>query len=90
MGIVPAIQKGKKTRAAYAAKSEQSALHDAAWEVLMQAVPKKSEDSDLTYIPVESSTLSMKKGDLMVMYDLLPEIAVKAYGMIRGDHNGPH
>jgi hypothetical protein len=49
------------------------------------SAPRKSMDSDLSYIPITPETLSMKKGDLMAAYDLLPELAVKAYDLIHQD-----
>ncbi len=52
----------------------------------MDHAPKKYKNNDVTYIPITSRTLSMKNGDLMVMYKLLPEIAVKAYDLIHSEH----
>ncbi len=82
-GIYEAVRNGKRHRRKFQAMSQKEALEEAAWEVLLQHAPKKSEDSDLSYIPVNKKTLAMKNGDLMIMYDLLPEIAVKAYDLIR-------
>ena len=64
---------------------EEEALRDAAWEVFLMSAPRKSMDSDLSYIPITPETLSMKKGNLMAAYDLLPELAVKAYDLIHQD-----
>ncbi|MDO4617084.1 MAG: hypothetical protein Q4B03_06465 [Lachnospiraceae bacterium] len=83
LGIYEAIRNARRHRLEYQAMSDQDALQEAAWEVLLANAPKKSEDSDLSYIPVDKRTLAMKKGDLMNVYDLLPEIAVKAYDLIR-------
>ena len=41
--------------------------------------PKKEDMNDLTYIPVNEKTRSRKNGDLMILYNLLPEIAVQAW-----------
>ena len=46
------------------------------------ALPKKDGDNDLTYIPITEKTLAMKNGDLMIMYDLLPEIAKEAWNIL--------
>jgi len=35
--------------------------------------------NDLTYIPVNGKSLKRKNGDLMILYGLLPEIAVEAW-----------
>ena len=59
------------------------AEEEAAWEAFSNALPKKDEDNDLTYIPINKKTLAMKNGDLMIMYNLLPEIAKKAWSEIR-------
>ena len=36
----------------------------------------------LTYIPISEKTLRRKNGDLMILYHLLPEIAVEAWNRI--------
>ena len=41
--------------------------------------PKKEDVNDLTYIPVNGKSLKRKNGDLMILYGLLPEIAVEAW-----------
>lgn len=82
-GIYEAIRNGRKHRLEFQAMAKKEALEEAAWELLLSNAPKKSEDSDLTYIPVNKKTLSMKNGDLMIAFDLLPEIALKAYDLIR-------
>ncbi|MCR5289482.1 MAG: hypothetical protein K6E51_05775 [Treponema sp.] len=61
------------------------ALEKAAWLCVLKAVPKKYEDNDLSYIPINKKTLALKKGDLMVLYNLLPQIAVQAYDMMHAD-----
>lgn len=82
-GIYEAVRNGRKHRLDFQAMTKEEALEEAAWELLLANAPKKSEDSDLSYIPVNKKTLSMKNGDLMIAYDLLPEIALKAYDLIR-------
>lgn len=83
LGGFSTVQSLKKQQKAYAALPREDALAQSAWEVLLDSAPKKAEDSDLTYIPIDEKTLAMKNGDLMIAYRLLPEIAVKAYGLIR-------
>ena len=58
------------------------ALEEAAWECFLEAAPKKNDINDITYIPVNDQTLARKNGDLMILYDLLPEIALQVYDRI--------
>jgi len=62
----------------------ETALYRCAWECLLDGAPQKYDVNDLTYIPVDEETLGRKNGDLMILYDLLPEIAVEAYKRIHG------
>lgn len=84
LGIYENVRNAKRHRREFTAMSSDDAMEAAAWEVLLTHAPKKSEDSDLSYIPINKKTFKMKNGDLMNMYDLLPEIAIKAYDMIHG------
>ena len=84
LGVYSSVKSARALRAEYAALPEEEALERAAWECLLEAAPKKHSDSDLTYIPVNEKTLAMKNGDLMVLYDLLPGIAIKAHRLIHG------
>ena len=61
------------------------ALEEAAWDVYLAEAPKKEGQNDLTYIPVNEKTLARKNGDLMILYRLLPEIAVEAWKRIHGE-----
>jgi hypothetical protein len=51
---------------------------------MLEGAPKKDDINDITYIPVDEKTLARKNGDLMVLYDLVPEIAVEAHKRIHG------
>lgn len=75
---------GKKKRALLALDREE-ALRQCAWECLLEKAPKKNDINDITYIPVDEKTLSRKNGDLMILYNLLPDIAVQAYKRIHGE-----
>ena len=68
--------------------SPSQARAEAAFSLLKENAPKKDGDSSLTYIPVNGRTLQMKNGDLMIMYKLLPEIAVEAWKRIHQEHAG--
>ena len=64
------------------ALSVEKALYRCAWECLTDAAPKKNDVNDITYIPVDEETLARKNGDLMILFDLLPEIAIEAHKRI--------
>jgi len=81
MGNFSTFQKGKRE---FASLPEDKALYRAAWECVKDAAPKKHDENDVTYIPVDEETLRRKNGDLMILFDLLPEIAVQAYNRIHG------
>lgn len=66
------------------ALTEEDALYRCAWECLIETAPKKNDINDITYIPVDKQTLARKNGDLMILYDLLPEIAIQAHKRIHG------
>lgn len=85
LGLAGGLKSSSQRRKEYAALSDEAALDRAAWECLIDSAPKKDGENDLTYIPVNERTLAMKNGDLMIEYELLPEIAVKAYGLLHGE-----
>lgn len=58
------------------------ALYCCAWECMTDRAPKKHDVNDITYIPVDEETLARKNGDLMILYDLVPEIAIEAHKRI--------
>ena len=66
------------------ALGREEGLRHCAWECLIDAAPNKQDVNDITYIPVDEKTLQRKNGDLMILYDLLPEIAVQAHKRIHG------
>ena len=82
LGIVQTVADARKRKQELQGMSEEEAAWSAAWECVTESAPKKEGDNDLTYIPINKKTLERKNGDLMILYDLLPEIAVKAHGMI--------
>ena len=79
LGIVDALKKAKEKNSSLRALPETEALEEAAWDVFIAEAPKKEDVNDLTYIPVNEKTRSRKNGDLMILYNLLPEIAVQAW-----------
>ena len=79
LGIWDAVKKAKEKDRALRALPEAEALEEAAWDVFLSESPKKEDQNDLTYIPIDDKTLRRKNGDLMILYHLLPEIAVEAW-----------
>ena len=62
--------------------SDEEAMEQCAWEAMVDGAPKKNDINDITYIPVNEKTLARKNGDLMILYELLPEIAIEAHKRI--------
>ena len=79
LGIYDVLKKAKEKSASLRTLPETEALEKAAWDVFTAEMPKKEDVNDLTYIPVNEKTRSRKNGDLMILYHLLPEIAVEAW-----------
>ena len=86
LGMYDALRNAKEKAASLAALPESEALEEAVWDVFAAEAPKKEDQNDLTYIPVNEKTLARKNGDLMILYKLLPEIAVEAWKRLhKGD-----
>lgn len=84
VGIGSQARNGAAMRREYAALSPEEALARAAWDLLLATAPNKDGENDLTYIPVDERTMAMKNGDLMIVYDLLPAVAKKAWDILHG------
>ena len=82
LGITDAVKGAKEKEKSLRAMPEDEALAEAAWDVFVAASPKKEDVNDLTYIPVNEKTLKRKNGDLMILYKLLPDIAVQAWNRL--------
>ena len=86
LGIYDALKKAKEKAASLRSLPEAEALQETAWDVFIAEAPKKEDVNDLTYIPVNEKTRARKNGDLMILYKLLPEIAVEAWNRLhKGD-----
>lgn len=81
-GLVSTIRDSRKRRTELASMKSEEALLSAARALVLSSAPKKMGDENLSYIPAEKDLLPPKKGDLMVLYDLLPEIALEAWKQI--------
>ena len=82
LGIVDAAKKAREKERELRALPESEALKEAAWDVFVSEAPKREDVNDLTYIPIDEKTLKRKNGDLMILYSLLPEIAVQAWNRL--------
>lgn len=83
LGLQGTISTANKRKSAFLLLSQAQGLERAAWECMLASAPKKNGDNDITYVPVDKKTKAMKNGDLMVEYQLLPQIALQAYDLIR-------
>ena len=82
MGCYSRLRTITSKRKEYSALSNEDAILEAAWDLFSASLPKKDGDNDLTYIPITDKTLALKNGDLMIVHDLLPEIAKEAWNII--------
>ena len=78
------MQAVTRARRELLAMPREEGLRHCAWQCLLDGAPKKQDVNDLTYIPVDEKTLARKNGDLMILYDLVPAIAVEAHRRIHG------
>jgi hypothetical protein len=84
MGTYSRIRNTRDKHREYSSLSDGEAAYEAAWEAFSEALPAKDGDNDMSYIPINDRTLAMKNGDLMIAYDLLPDIARKAWKILHG------
>ena len=82
------IQNTTKAKRELLALDREEALYQCAWQCMVDCAPKKNDVNDITYIPVDEKTLRRKNGDLMILYDLVPAIAVEAHKRIHADAEG--
>ena len=83
LGIYENVKTGREKKAELTSLSPEKALEKAAWSAALACLPKKEpSDVDLTYIPVTEETLARKNGDLMILYHLVPAIALEAHKKI--------
>ena len=61
----------------------EQALEISAWQYALMKAPKKFNDNDLTYIPINDATLKLTAKELAEKYNLLPAISEKAFNIIR-------
>ena len=88
LGLIQTLSDARERSRDLGTMTPEQARLEGALSLIRDYAPKKSGEEDLTYIPVTGKTLQMKNGDLMVMYNLLPEIAVEAWKRIRQNRTG--
>ena len=76
-----AVQSLRRERSDAQGRTETENLERANWDLLVSCLPKKAQDSDLTYLPVTEAFLEKTVQELALEYDLLPAIAQKARTM---------
>ncbi|MBQ9562506.1 MAG: hypothetical protein IJU99_03550 [Lachnospiraceae bacterium] len=77
-----------KRKAEFDSYRETEALEKAGWDLLCDRLPKKAGENNITYIPINPQTMRRKNGDLMILYNLLPENAVEIHRILHRDFTG--
>ena len=77
--MISGLQAATARKRQLEAMGRADALAQCAWECMIDGAPQKNDVNDITYIPVDEKTLARKNGDLMILYDLVPAIAVEAH-----------
>lgn len=83
------LQAATRAQRELLALDREEGLYNCAWECMIDGAPKKNDINDITYIPVDEKTLARKNGDLMILYDLVPQIAIQAHKRIHGIEEEP-
>lgn len=86
--LVGTYRSASKKMAEFASYKQEEALDRAAWDLLEEKLPKKAGENNITYIPINPQTMKRKNGDLMVLYNLLPENAVEIHKQLHRDFTG--
>lgn len=80
-GIFGRVREIFSHRKILAGLRENEARKYSAWQCVINNAPKKYNDNDITYIPVDDA-MSLSPEELAVKYGLLPAISRKAYEVI--------
>ena len=81
-GMVSETGRLLKERTRVRAMDLNTALRDSAWRRFLRDAPKKHEDNDITYIPIDGETLGLTPKGLELKYNLLPAISRQAFEVI--------
>lgn len=78
VGLVSTIRSAWRLQRAWSTKPPEVALEDAAWDYALEILPRKKDDADITYLPINQETRAMDHAELSRRFDLLPPIAKEA------------
>ncbi len=87
IGIVVKTRDLRSRKKTFEGYSKEKALQQAAWNVLIESLPKKNGDQDITYVPVSGDTKKMNLKELALAYDLIPAIAKQVKAEIAGSQH---
>ncbi len=73
--IYAAVKEYREQKKSFEGLNGDEALKQAAWMQLIDTLPRKNEDQDITYVPVNGASKGMSIKQLSENYDLLPAIA---------------
>lgn len=82
VGFYSHLKKFFSNKKYYTSLEKEEALLKAAWDCVLMYAPKKDGDNDLTYIPINETTINFDVKSLMQSYDLLPAIAQKTWELL--------
>lgn len=81
-GMFSETKKILEKRNAIRGMDSERALEYSAWQCFLRDAPKKYEDNDITYIPIDGETLKLDVDGLALEYNLLPAISRQAFEAI--------
>lgn len=80
-GIIAKVRDILKQRKFLSGLSHEEAMKFSAWQCVLKNAPKKYNDNDITYIPVDE-VKALSPEELALRYNLLPPISRKACELI--------
>lgn len=87
--MISGLQTATARKRQLEAMGRVDALAQCAWECMIDGAPQKNDVNDITYIPVDEKTMARKNGDLMILYDLVPAIAMEAHKRLHETESTP-
>lgn len=84
-GIFGNVKEILSERRKISGMSHDEALRYSAYKLVIKNAPKKYNDNDITYIPVNKNTLKLSVNELSERYNLLPSIAAEAHKLLKKD-----
>ena len=81
-GIISTVRKNLEVRKKFQAMNRAEREKFSLWQCVLRTAPKKYNDNDLTYIPIDDAAFMLSAKDLADKYNLLPAISQKAFNLI--------